>query len=143
MQFIWEFMDAKKQYHRLVTTPLDFAKSHTGYDASATMSLINDPRNPYDKLYTVQRLGNVIGGRPIRYLNLEIEELKDIAISLIKVSSALGRVGYAADSRLLDRTTSPSGLDAMWKRLPTLPRASWTPSSVRSAHRFLQSPPRR
>lgn len=37
----------------------------------------------------MQRLGNVVGGHPIRYLNLEIEELKDIAISLIKVSSAL------------------------------------------------------
>jgi bleomycin hydrolase len=28
-------------------------------------SLINDPRNPYKKLYTVDKLGNLWGGRPV------------------------------------------------------------------------------
>ena len=35
------------------------------YPASDSFSLINDPRNEYNKLYTVDRLGNVWGGRPV------------------------------------------------------------------------------
>jgi bleomycin hydrolase len=30
-----------------------------------SFSLINDPRNGYNKLYTVENLGNVWGGRPV------------------------------------------------------------------------------
>lgn len=30
-----------------------------------SFSLINDPRNAYNKLYTVDKLGNIWGGRPV------------------------------------------------------------------------------
>ena len=45
---------------------------------------INDPRNPYDTLYTVEHLGNVWGGRPVLYVNTEVQGLKDVAIALLK-----------------------------------------------------------
>lgn len=61
-------------------------------------SLINDPRNDYSKLYTVDKLGNLIGGRPvlcrlslfsprIRALtfidvNTEIKNMKDAVIKV-------------------------------------------------------------
>lgn len=48
------------------------------------VSLINDPRNTYDEVYTVERLGNVVGGRPVRYINLQISEMKEIAVKLIQ-----------------------------------------------------------
>lgn len=32
---------------------------------SDSFSLINDPRNEYGKLYTVDKLGNLWGGRPV------------------------------------------------------------------------------
>lgn len=32
---------------------------------SDSFSLINDPRNEYSKLYTVDKLGNIWGGRPV------------------------------------------------------------------------------
>lgn len=35
-------------------------------------SLINDPRNPYSRLLTVDRLGNVVGGRSVRYVNVDM-----------------------------------------------------------------------
>lgn len=54
------------------------------YDISKHVSLINDPRNSYNELYTVQRLGNVVGGEPVLYLNTEIKTLKDVAIALLK-----------------------------------------------------------
>ena len=37
------------------------------------VSFVNDPRNTYQRLYTVQHLGNVWGGRPVLYVNLPIE----------------------------------------------------------------------
>jgi len=43
------------------------------------VSLIHDPRNEYYKLYTVDCLGNVAGGRPVLYINLPIQKLKDYA----------------------------------------------------------------
>jgi hypothetical protein len=32
---------------------------------SDSFSLINDPRNEYSRLYTVDKLGNIWGGRPV------------------------------------------------------------------------------
>jgi bleomycin hydrolase len=40
------------------------------------VSLVHDPRNPYDSLYTVSRLGNVVGGDDILYVNVPIDVLK-------------------------------------------------------------------
>lgn len=51
---------------------------------SDSISLINDPRNPYDQTYTVARLGNVVFGRPVRYINTTTEALKNTAINLLK-----------------------------------------------------------
>lgn len=36
-------------------------------------SLVNDPRNPYNRLLTVDRLGNVVGGRSVRYVNVDMD----------------------------------------------------------------------
>lgn len=35
------------------------------FQPSESFSLINDPRNEYSKLYTVDKLGNIWGGRPV------------------------------------------------------------------------------
>ena len=41
---------------------------------------MNDPRaeNQYNKLYTVEYLGNMTGGKPVLYINKPIEFLKEI-----------------------------------------------------------------
>ena len=44
----------------------------------------------YNKLYTVNFLGNVIEGNPIKYLNVEIDEMKKAAISSLKMMSLFG-----------------------------------------------------
>jgi bleomycin hydrolase len=49
-----------------------------------TVSLINDPRNEYSRLYTVDRLGNVVGGSDIRYINTAAKNLKKYAIKVLK-----------------------------------------------------------
>lgn len=51
------------------------------------MSLINDPRNDINKLYTVDRLGNIVGGKPIRYVNTTSEVQKQLAVNVLKSGS--------------------------------------------------------
>lgn len=73
------------KFHSVVSTPLKFAKEHASVGGAVgdKISLIHDPRNK-EGLYTVDRLGNVVGGRPVLYVNTEIAELKQVAISLLK-----------------------------------------------------------
>lgn len=65
-------------------TPIQFLKEYVPYNVSGNISLINDPRNPFGRTYTVDRLGNVVGGRKVVYLNLPIEDLKYYAAKTIK-----------------------------------------------------------
>lgn len=81
---IWEFYDKNKKYHKFETTPLSFAKYHVDYDVSNRFSLIHDPRNDYKKLYTVDRLGNIVGGKDIEYVNATPAVLKRAAIKSIQ-----------------------------------------------------------
>lgn len=47
---------------------------------------MNDPRpnHSYGKLYTVDYLGNMTGGRPVLYINQPIEVLKKVTIASLK-----------------------------------------------------------
>ncbi|GAB5353525.1 hypothetical protein AAMO2058_000043200 [Amorphochlora amoebiformis] len=84
-KFDFVYKDKDKKFHRIRDlSPKHFVKDHVTFDVNSQVSLINDPRNPYYKLYTVDRLGNVVGGRGVRYLNLPIEELKKYAIKTIQ-----------------------------------------------------------
>lgn len=64
-------------------TPLEFYKKYVRLDMSQYVSLINAPTDdkPYLRSYTVRYLGNVVGGRDVRYVNLPVEELKKAAIA--------------------------------------------------------------
>lgn len=55
-------------------------------DLNDYVSIINSPTadKPFDKVYTVDFLGNVLEGNEIIYLNLEIERLKELAINQLK-----------------------------------------------------------
>ncbi|KAG2106882.1 peptidase C1-like family-domain-containing protein [Suillus cothurnatus] len=64
------------------STPLQFYKAFTAkYSPAEFFSLINDPRNEYGKLYTADKLGNIWGGRPVLYVNTQIDDLKQ-AVSI-------------------------------------------------------------
>ncbi|KAK4702450.1 bleomycin hydrolase, partial [Phenoliferia sp. Uapishka_3] len=94
--FTWEYYSSSspdstlakdKKYHSVTMTPLDFYKKMGCVDVSKAISLINDPRNKYDQLYSVEHLGNVWGGRPVLYVNTEVQKLKDVAIALLKADT--------------------------------------------------------
>ncbi|KAI8054653.1 peptidase C1B, bleomycin hydrolase [Syncephalis plumigaleata] len=70
-----------KKFHEFTDmTPQSFYHDHV----TETVSLINDPRNEYYKLYTVAYLGNIKGGHSIRYINLPVEELKRLGVKTIQ-----------------------------------------------------------
>ncbi|ETN41152.1 uncharacterized protein HMPREF1541_03087 [Cyphellophora europaea CBS 101466] len=91
-KFAWEYYDANDKFHRVSKTPLDFANELStpaavrtlGTNVSSLFSLVNDPRNAYMKLLTVDRLGNVVGGRPITYVNVDMLTMKQAAVAMLK-----------------------------------------------------------
>lgn len=83
---VWEYVDKDKKYNSLETTPLKFYQEVVKYDANEAVSLLNDPRNPYDSIIEVDRLGNVVGEPYVRYLNVSIEDLTNYAVEQIKAN---------------------------------------------------------
>ncbi len=67
-------------------TPKAFYEKYVGLNLNDYISIINAPTvdKPYHRSYSVKFLGSVKEGRPVRYLNLEIEELKKAAIAQMK-----------------------------------------------------------
>ncbi|MBV9329292.1 MAG: C1 family peptidase [Chloroflexi bacterium] len=62
-------------------TPREFASRFVDLPLDQYVCLVHDPRpaNPYGRTYTVQYLGNVVGGRRVTYLNVEMALMKQIA----------------------------------------------------------------
>jgi bleomycin hydrolase len=56
----------------------------TNSTVNSMFSLVNDPRNEYNTLLTVSRLGNIVGGRGITYVNVQMSVMKDACISMLK-----------------------------------------------------------
>lgn len=80
-KFTWDYLDADGKYHQVSATPLEFASTLSeretvracgGTDVNRLFSLVNDPRHEYKRLLTVDRLGNVVGGRPVTYVNVDL-----------------------------------------------------------------------
>lgn len=82
--FVWEFKDKNGKYFSYETSPKDFYETYVRYDVTKRFSLINDPRNKFNALYTVDRLNNVYEGKPIEYVNLELPAIKKTAINMLK-----------------------------------------------------------
>jgi len=90
--FYWEWRDKDNAFHRDgQMTPREFYEKYVDVDLDDLVCLINAPTKdkPYNKTYTVQYLGNVVGGRPVRYLNVDMETLKKAAVEMIKDKHAV------------------------------------------------------
>ncbi|MBI4712661.1 MAG: C1 family peptidase [Planctomycetes bacterium] len=87
-QFLWQYRDKKAKFHRepKPMTPQAFYKKYVNIELDGMVSLINCPTKdkPYNKMYTVQCLGNVVGGQIVRYLNIDIKTLKQAAVDTIR-----------------------------------------------------------
>ncbi|CAM9135594.1 unnamed protein product [Pylaiella littoralis] len=82
-KFEWSMVDKHKAFKREEHTPLGFYRDLVSTKADEMVSIINDPRNPYHKSYSVSYLGNIVGGAIVRYINLPIGELKRYAAATL------------------------------------------------------------
>ena len=81
-KFSWSYYNNDKAFCRINgITPVEFYKQHAIFDVAKFVSLIHDPRNEANELYTIKYLGNVIDGvRPIvKHLNLEMGQIRAYA----------------------------------------------------------------
>ncbi len=87
--FDWQVKNKKNEFKRFENIrPVDFYNKYVGLNLNDYVCLINCPMKDknYNKVYTVEFLGNVIEGEPIRYLNVESNVMKEAAIKSIKNS---------------------------------------------------------
>lgn len=81
--FDFEYVDKDKNYHiEKGYTPASFTEKYIGNMLDDYVSVIHAPTadKPFNKMFTVAYLGNVVGGEIIRYLNLPMEELKALVL---------------------------------------------------------------
>lgn len=85
-KFVWEYIDADDKTGRWEGSPKEYYEQFgtKPFSPAESFSLINDPRNEYSKLYTVDKLGNIWNGRPVLYVNTEIDNMKQMVVKLIK-----------------------------------------------------------
>ncbi len=104
-KFDWEYVDKDGKYSRVNNlTPKSFYDQFLGWKLSDYISIINAPTQdkPYNKLYTVDLLGNIVGGRQVRHLNLEMDRLKQLVIAQLKDGESVwfgSDVGKASESK--------------------------------------------
>lgn len=89
--FEWTYLDKNSRAHTVSMTPLEFAKDIsspefriTSSAVAAMVSLVHDPRHEPLSLMTVDRLGNIVGGRGITYINVPMATLKRACVATLK-----------------------------------------------------------
>ena len=86
-KFNFEYRDDDKNYHiDKDLTPKEFYKKYVDLDLENHISTINAPTEdkPFHKVFSVEYLGNIEGGRQVRHLNLPVDEMKDLIIKQLK-----------------------------------------------------------
>ncbi len=81
-RFAWQWRATGGEFHRTQElTPRQFAAQFVDLPLDEYVCLVHDPRpaNAYGRTYTVEYLGNVVGGQRVIYLNLEMDLMKRVA----------------------------------------------------------------
>ena len=85
--FDWQWKDKDNKFTRAgQMTPLQFAEKYLTTPLDDYVCLVHDPRetSPMDRTFTVGYLGNIVDGPPIKYLNVDIELIKDITLRMLQ-----------------------------------------------------------
>ena len=91
-QFDFSYRDKDNHFHsESGLTPLTFYQKYVDLKLDDYVSIINAPTadKPYGRSYTVEMLGNVVGSKPVRYLNVEMDRLKELAIAQMKAGETV------------------------------------------------------
>ena len=90
--FDFEYVDKDKNYHiEKGMTPASFCEKYVGDLLKKTVSVIHAPTKdkPYHRTYTIRMLGNVVGGREVRHLNLTMDEFKAAVIAQMQAGKVV------------------------------------------------------
>ena len=90
--FNWQVRDKKNKFLRFDNiSPIDFYKNNVGINLKDKVCLIHCPMDTknFNELYTIKYLGNVIEGQIIKYLNIDIDDMKKYAIKSLKDNEAV------------------------------------------------------
>ncbi|WP_421017461.1 MULTISPECIES: C1 family peptidase [Furfurilactobacillus] len=104
-KFDFEYRDSNKEYHiDRDLTPKTFYDKYVKWDLSQYVSIINAPTDDkeYNKTYTVEMLGNVVGGREVKHLNVSMEDFKQMAIAQLQAGQSVWfgcDVGQSSDRK--------------------------------------------
>lgn len=88
-QLTWDWKDKNDKVDTLKFTPLEFYHDTVGVPLTSWVSLLNDPRNEYDTIVKIDKLGNVVGAKEVAYLNVDIDALAQYAVERIKSDNAV------------------------------------------------------
>ena len=91
-QFDFSYRDKDNHFHsESGLTPLTFYQKYVDFKLDDYVSIINAPTadKPYGRSYTVEMLGNVVGSKPVRYLNVEMNRLKELAIAQMQAGETV------------------------------------------------------
>ena len=91
-KFDFEYRDKDDQFHKFEDiTPQAFYEKFVDIKLDDYVSVINAPTadKPYNKSYTVEFLGNVIGARDVRHLNVDMDRFKKLAIAQMQAGETV------------------------------------------------------
>ena len=91
-QFDFSYRDKDNHFHsESGLTPLTSYQKYVDLKLADYVSIINAPTadKPYGRSYTVEMLGNVVGSKPVRYLNVEMNRLKELAIAQMQAGETV------------------------------------------------------
>ena len=134
-RFDWQWTDKDKQFHRDgELTPQEFAAKYVDLPLDDYVCLVHDPRptSPFGRTFTVEYLGNVVGGPPVTYLNVDMQLMKEIAAATHRRRRAgLVRLRRRQDDaprprHLGRRPLRPAVASTTRRSTSTRPRASTT-----------------
>ncbi|MCI2171627.1 C1 family peptidase [Schleiferilactobacillus perolens] len=85
-EFTYAYRDDNQQYHTMHTTPQAFLQQEFKQNLADYACFASSPQSDkaVNTLYTVDTQGNVVGGTPVRLLNVAPDRLKALCIQLLK-----------------------------------------------------------
>lgn len=78
-------------FTRFSGTPKEFYEQYVGVNLDDYVSIINAPTadKPFNQSYSVEFLGNVVGGKSVRHLNVGMSRFKKLAIAQLQAGETI------------------------------------------------------
>ena len=76
-EFDWEYMDKNEKYKIKKNLTVEKFTKMINIDLCDYICLINDPRNEYNYIYSIEYLNNMVEGDKMKYLNVSMDIIKE------------------------------------------------------------------